>query len=692
MSDRSTTGGGPETPDPISPITGWTRDRWTGLADDLLLAMRACASPGHARITPPGPPGGNGTAVDGLEGFARTFLLAGFRLAGEGGRDPARLPGLAQWYADGIASGTGPASSERWVRPDEHGQAKVEAASIALILDLTRDWIWDRLSPAVQERVVEYLGSVVGDARYPRTNWVWFRIVVETFLGSVGGPWSAEDIEADLAVHDSFYRGDGWYADGDERSFDHYGGWALHLYPVLWARMRATQPESKATVLRELAAARAKTDVDRLGQFLRSYVRLVGADGAPLVQGRSLTYRFAAAAPLWAGALAEVDTVGPGLLRRAASGILAHFVDRCAPDERGLLTLGWHHEWPRIAQSYSGPSSPYWASKGMLGLALPADHPAWTAVEEPLPVEETDHVWAAFAPGWLVSSTVSDGVVRIVNHGTDHADVGARVGDSPLYARLGYSTRTAPLMSPERWDAPLDQAVTLVDTGYPGGRVAHRAGMRILRTDVQPPGAASKTGVAVGVSVARAHWVQATAGQRDAGSGRAGVAQDAAAITTLSVLRSAWEVRCVRVDPLPDFPDGLTETMRLRVGGWPLAGATAPAATSVDSRTVEVRTADTITVVVAGDGFDHVGVHRERDASPLGDHSATPWVAGPVMPGRWRVVLVGLHGLGERRPPRAEVDDAAGCLRVDWLDGERTEVDLSGQLVEEAPLSRSSSA
>ena len=45
---------------------------------------------------------------------------------------------LADWYATGMAAGTDPASPERWVRLDEHPQAKVEAASIALILDLTR--------------------------------------------------------------------------------------------------------------------------------------------------------------------------------------------------------------------------------------------------------------------------------------------------------------------------------------------------------------------------------------------------------------------------------------------------------------------------------------------------------------------------------------------------------------------------
>src|SRR3954453_24228353 len=204
----------------------------------MLAAARRHASPSHAHITFPGPEGGYGRAIDGLEGYARSFLLAGFRIAGEGG---AGLDDLADRYARGLTAGTDPAHPERWVRLAEHPQAKVEAASIALILDLTRPWIWDRLDPRAQERVVGYLAPAVGDDTYPRINWVWFRLVVQTFLRSVGGPWSAGDMAEDLATHDSFVRPDGSLPDGSERSYDHYAGWALHLYPVLWARMAGAQ-------------------------------------------------------------------------------------------------------------------------------------------------------------------------------------------------------------------------------------------------------------------------------------------------------------------------------------------------------------------------------------------------------------------------------------------------------------------
>ncbi|MFC8599025.1 DUF2264 domain-containing protein [Isoptericola sp. NPDC057191] len=669
----------------LAPITGWTRERWAELADGMLLAVRPYASAGHARVVLPGAPGGLGTDVDALEGFARTFLAAGFRLAGERGDDPLDLAG---WYAEGLAAGTDPSSPERWLRPDEHGQAKVEAASIALVLDLTRPWLWDRLDPGVQERVVDYLATVVGDEDYPDNNWLWFRVVVEQFLRSVGGPWSLEDMERDLARHEDFCRADGWYSDGPRRAYDHYVGWAMHLYPVLWSRMAGAQ---------DLAAPRTDAYVRRLDRFLADAVHLVGADGSPLLQGRSLVYRFAAAAPFWVGALVEVPSTSPGLLRRAASGVVGHFAQHGAPDERGLLTLGWHHEWRAMAQSYSGTGSPYWASKGLLGLSLPADHPVWAAAEEPLPVECGDTLLVAGAPGWAVAGTQDDGVVRVYNHGTDHAFEGDETGDSPLYARLGYSTATSPLLDDAGWSDPLDQSVVLLDAE---GRATHRTGFRTLEVrldsaadttgdtaaDTEADTEGEGTGTAVLASRAHAHWLDEDPVAFTAGSGRAGRARAAGTVTTVSVVRGAWEVRLARVEEVSPG------AVALRVGGWPVTGE---ATSRAGQHAVRAGTTTSTLRPVprsgspAGDGEVDVrtGVATTDDGTPLGPRTATPWVTvTPVPVGEWCAVVVGLHGSGaqEGTPPLVEVDvevevevaDGGREVLVRWADGVRTRAEL----------------
>src|SRR5690625_323738 len=96
--------------DPISaPWTGLTREHWEAVADQLLLALRPHATERGAQIRIPGPASDSGVSSDGLEGFARSFLLAAALLAGRQGEDAA---GHIAFYADGLAAGVEPGRSE----------------------------------------------------------------------------------------------------------------------------------------------------------------------------------------------------------------------------------------------------------------------------------------------------------------------------------------------------------------------------------------------------------------------------------------------------------------------------------------------------------------------------------------------------------------------------------------------------
>jgi hypothetical protein len=638
----------------LSPYTGWTRAHWTALADRMLAALDPHRSPGGARVALPGPASRNGRDCDELEGFARSFLLAGFRIAGEGGAgEPAA--GLLTRYAEGLAAGTDPASPEYWPRPDRSGQAKVEAASIALILQLTKPWLWDRLDDAVRARTVAWLATVVGQP-YPPINWVWFRVVVESFLREAGGPWSPTDIEEDLAVHAALRRPGGWLSDGaDERAFDHYTGWALHLYPLLWTRVFDVTGTLCPPALRDRWAA-------DLTRYLDDAVRLIGADGSPLLQGRSLIYRFAAAAPFWAGAFAGTGGPAPGLTRRAASGMLRHFADHGAPGPDGLLTLGWHHAWPAMRQAYSGAGSPYWAAKGMLGLALPAGHPVWTAPEEPLPAGTEPVARVAAAPGWLISSRPADGIALVLNHGTDHARPGADVTDSPLYARLGYSSATVPPLTGDTVHDPLDNAVVVLDRA---GRATHRSGFTTLYCEERPGG------VLVGASRGRAHWVDSDAdASPDHGSGRAGDVTPGPLLTVASVLRDGYEVRLVRADA----PAARPEWTAVRIGGWPVAAAGRP-----DTGPGALATTGALRSALRPlHGTADGGVTVERDTGPLGTWTAIPWLVttGPLPLGRVLAVGVTLDRGREPAAPDPGLTVRPDGVTVRWPDGTTTEVAL----------------
>jgi Uncharacterized protein conserved in bacteria (DUF2264) len=347
-----------------------------------------------------------------------------------------------------------------------------------------------------------------------------------------------------------------------------------------------------------------------------------------------------------------VPSTPAGMLRRAASLVVAHFVDNGALDERGLLTVGWHGPWRQLAQAYSGPGSPYWAVKGMLGLALPSDHPLWTAEEQPLPVERGDVLRVVRAPGWLVSGTTSDGIVRVVNHGTDHAHAGTPRGDSPLYARLGYSTSTCPPLDDASWADPPDQAVTPLDAH---GRAAHRSGMRtgdlrVIETTGGP--------VAAGASAGMTYWLDPDAEQQHHGSGWTGRYHPAGVVTVVSYLRGSWELRLSMVDI--EVP--------LRISGWP-AG---PGGTV--SRLMPV-----LGEPVAG------GTDVLEDASPLDQHVAVRWLRYDAAPGEWIGVFVELTR-DEKSPqdsqstsePSVHIgpDGNRTTVAIQWPDGALTGVPM----------------
>jgi hypothetical protein len=673
----------------LSPYTGWTRTHWEHLADRMLDAVRPYATPRQALIHLPGPASGSGHHSDGLEGYARTFLLAAFRIAGARGGDGTGA--LAERYAEGLAAGTDPASPEHWPWMSECNQARVEAASVAVALHETRPWIWDRLDDTVRARVVGWLSEMIG-ANVPDNNWVWFRAVVEAFLRSVGGPWRPGDLAHAIARTETWYAGDGWYSDGADtpapyRNFDHYSGWAMQLYPLWYCRIAGEAAEPRL-------AERYRA---RLRDYLADLQHLVGADGSPLHQGRSLTYRHAAAAPFWADQLFDAQALSPGLTRRVASGMLRHFADRGSPDQRGLLTLGWYGPHPPIRQSYSGPASPYWASKAFAGLLLPADHVAWTSVEEPLPVERGDFVRVLRAPGWTAAGTRADGIVRIANHGTDHADQGDVSGQAydPWYGRWAYSTASGPelggpgpaldrdgVLRPSAPDlalpggGPLDCHVALVDDA---GRPSHRRPLQ--RLPASGPAAASRhqarwpqrrtAAVAAGsVAAGSVGFGSVAAGAVGGGAVGAGSDADGPWLTTGSVLHGCWEVRAVRVDGDP-------AGTRLRIGGWALAHDRPPAQQLTED-SAGARTADDLQAwAVALRGPLRAGIRTSRGRTSYGEHAAVVYLEtpDPVRPGELHVAAIALGRVLTPAPTVSVHEDAE--LRVLWPDGHTSELRLA---------------
>ncbi|MER7757344.1 DUF2264 domain-containing protein [Kitasatospora sp. NPDC097643] len=613
----------------LSPYTGWTRAHWEAVADGMLESVARFAGPGHALIAlPGGRPSISGRRSDALEGYARTFLLAAFRVAGAGGADPN---GVLRRYAEGLAAGTRTPTAEgdladgdlvSWPSIAERRQALVEAASIAMGLRLTRPWLWDALDERTREQVRAWLAPGLAHSPVDNNWWLFPAMVggflVETGLDHDGAGQRA--VDRGLARIEQWYLGGGWYTDGRPRAFDHYNGWAFHLYPLLHAHLSGDQ-------------GLLTTHGPRLAAHLEGYARTFGADGAPVHQGRSLTYRFAAAAPLWAGALTGHTPLSPGTTRRLASGALRYFVDGGALDADGLLSLGWFGRYPAMIQSYSGPASPYWASKGFLGLLLPADHPVWTAAEEPGPAGTTDAVVPLPQPGWLIQSTAADGLVRLHNHGSDDQPADQVLPDNPLYARLAHSTATGPAFD----GAPDNHFGLVVD-----GELSERGRIRPLG--------------------AGAGWAASAHRPRVGGRELTGVT-----VTSLTLAAGAHEVRVHLVS-------GAEPGTEVRQSGWAAAGVAA------EKRAHGLRAWATATgpegerltsVLEAVEGFDAAACAWVPGGTAFGPMAAVPVLTGVTRTGT--ALFVGAARLDRAAPwlffRKVRVHADGNRVHVHWPDG-----------------------
>jgi hypothetical protein len=569
-----------------------THAEWVSAADRLLDALRPFTSPSGALIRVPGKASWSGERSDGLEGFARSFLLASMRIAGTEGESAS---GLLDRYHEGIIAGTTVDHADAWPTLVDRGQPLVEAASIALALHWTRPWLWNRLDDTTRQRIADWMAPSA-QVDTPDNNWVLFPVIVQEFLASVGAPHSEGVIDSGLSRIDGWYDESGWYRDGPGQNYDYYNAWALHLYPLLSSMIRESRDPAGARERR----ARYR---ERLDRFLPQHLLFFGRNGSPILQGRSLSYRFAALAPLWLGQLVGSEAVPPGVVRHMAGRTLGYFLDAGVVDSDGVLTSGWGAEFRPMIQPYSGPTSPYWASKGFLGLLLPADSTSWTAGPSEPDHEHVDTIRAMSAPGFIVDRTGTDGVTRLLNHGSDNYPPLFGI-DDPHYVRLAYSSHTAPTYEAD----PIDNHVGVIDTD---GRVSHRA-----RIERRP--ASTKVLASVHTPV----WETPC---------------DDDSIFRIATTSTSVQGHTVHIHVVTSTSPRIRT---VHIGGWALASEEPPLESSRGPGVVSI--SDTAglesrlqLVHTSGRAF----VHRATGASPLGLHTAVP-VAHIVHRGTRTVIAV----------------------------------------------------
>ncbi len=277
--------------------------------------------------------------------------------------------------------------------PFDRTQRLVEAAAAG--------WALSRVPQHLASPELEAWLRVAAATEPVDNNWHFFPVLAGLPLGIDGS--------AHLARLDEFYIDDGWYQDGFTGRFDYYNPFGFHFYNALLGR-----------------------HTDHLKAFARQFEYWFAATGEAIPFGRSMGYRMAQGAFWGALAYAGVEALPWGRVRGLAQRHLEWWWQQPILDGDGLLSVGYRYPNTAVVEQYMGGGSPYWGTKFFLPLALPPDHPFWTA--EPEPVADG----TSSQPSAKAVVQRHNGDVVLYN-GQGWADW-ARGGEAK-YARFAYSTR-----------------------------------------------------------------------------------------------------------------------------------------------------------------------------------------------------------------------------------------------------------
>lgn len=359
-----------------SPCTGVVRRHWVEAAHYLLDGAFSHVHTLDDPLQFPRQPGKSYPRNDAevpterLEGLCRT-LFAAVPLLKENPELTLNGIRVADYYRRQIGRLVDPASPTYIKsRPANGGPSQnlVEFGALAMALFAAPEVLWEPLAPEQKDALAATMLSY-GDGPTVQSNWKFFNIFILSFYQArgyaVNEPLLRDYLEQSLAD----YRGEGWY--NDHPAYDYYSMWAYQLYGRLWAHWHGAQryPELARRFEANFAAMKD------------NYPYLFGRDGRMIMWGRSISYRFAAAAPLPLLGLEPRADVNYGWMRRLASGVLLQFLTHPQFMDQRVPTLGFYGAFEPAVQVYSCRGSVYWMGKLFLGLLVPADSPFWTAVE-----------------------------------------------------------------------------------------------------------------------------------------------------------------------------------------------------------------------------------------------------------------------------------------------------------------------
>ena len=457
----------------LSPYTGWTRAHWEYILARMTYGYAKIAdqSGSPARVLYPDDRRGLPDSVDAIESFARIASAWGAWLRNPA--NPATLNfqsheiNLETLLRRALLDGTNPSNPYTYWGDIGHlDQRIVESADIAVMIWMSRERVFNKMTAAEQEQIMSWLAQVDNKGTYT-DNWILFTAMAQAVRHHLGFPAPIDDLDNRLLQIGEFYRGDGWYVDGPTDEFELYNAWMFGWHYFLWTYIDGDRrPDHRQQVL------------ERGRSFIDGFLHFFGANGSYPAWGRSIVYRFAALAPFAVGHFLKIAPDDPGLLRRVSSGCIRYFYDRGLFDPDGhFVRQGFHGDFPPAGEAYISPGSPYWCCHGLFALTLDRDDPFWMATESPLPVEMDDFELVLPSPGYVLCGRKATGQVLLLNSRSGQEHDAPRHNYTSKYGKLTYSTHLPFNVLPVRGSYAPDAMISLTRDGLTFGHRSHtRAG------------------------------------------------------------------------------------------------------------------------------------------------------------------------------------------------------------------------
>jgi len=247
-------------------------------------------------------------------------------------------------------------------------QLLVECAFIAQSILRAPHYLWEKLTPETKTHILSAF-RLTRTIRPGLNNWLLFATEIEAVLKKYDGQYESFNVICSFNLIQSWYCGDGWYADGTSFHLDYYNSMIIH--PMMLDLCR-NFPELITPHQQDEVMKRASRHVTILE-------RMIAPDGAFLPIGRSLAYRCGVFHLLAQAALEQwlPGDLPYGCVREALGAIIQRTLSVSSYRKDGFLKIGLCSGQPALGEAYISTGSLYFASCAFLPLGLTENHSFW---------------------------------------------------------------------------------------------------------------------------------------------------------------------------------------------------------------------------------------------------------------------------------------------------------------------------